>query len=63
MYAFEKNFPSAIENFTTALTILVPLLADEAKGNRQELLHKQVREFLFLLLKINSAVLLRLPIG
>lgn len=48
LYAYERNLQASIDNFKTALSILVPLLGQEPKGLRQELLHKQVIDYIFI---------------
>lgn len=46
LYSYEQNFPLALESFTTALKVLVPLLKQEPNGNRKELLQQQVMDWL-----------------
>lgn len=42
LYAYEQNFSAALDRFTSALNVLVPLLPQEPIGQRKELLQKQV---------------------
>ena len=46
LYAYEQNFQSALESYTSALNILVPLLRNEPVGKRKELLHQQILEWM-----------------
>lgn len=46
LYAYEQNISAALDRFTSALNILVPLLPQEPAGKRKELLQKQVMIFL-----------------
>lgn len=43
LYTYERRFDSALQSFTSALSILVPLLNSEPKGERRTLLYQQVR--------------------
>lgn len=42
LYTYEQNFQSALELFTAALNVLVPMLRDEPNGARKVLLQQQV---------------------
>lgn len=42
LYIYDQNFTAALEAFTSALNILVPLLKNEPLSPRRDLLHKQV---------------------
>lgn len=42
LYTYEQNFTMALESFTSALNVLVPLLKNDPAGPRKDLLHKQV---------------------
>lgn len=46
LYSYEQNFPSALESFTTALNMLVPLLKQEPNGKRKDLLQQQVMDWM-----------------
>lgn len=46
LYSYEQNFPLALESFTSALNILVPLLKQEPNGKRKELLQQQVMDWM-----------------
>lgn len=46
LYSYEHNFPLALESFTTALNLLVPLLKQEPNGKRKNLLQQQVMDWM-----------------
>lgn len=46
LYSYEQNFPLALDSFTTALNILVPLLKKEPNGKRKDLLQQQVMDWM-----------------
>lgn len=46
LYSYEQNFSAALDCFTSALNVLVPLLKDEPNGKRKELLQKQVMDWM-----------------
>ena len=45
LYLYERKFDAALESFTSALSILVPFLNKEPKGERRTLLIQQVLYF------------------
>ncbi|CAD7084987.1 unnamed protein product [Hermetia illucens] len=46
LYTYERRFDSALQSFTSALSILVPLLNSEPKGERRTLLYQQVTDWM-----------------
>lgn len=46
LYSYEQNNSAALDRYTSALNILVPLLPKEPPGHRKELLQKQVMEWM-----------------
>lgn len=42
LYLHDGNMQAAIDTFRAALSLLVPLLGNEPRGARKDLLHKQV---------------------
>lgn len=46
LYSYEQNFSVALDRFTSALNVLVPLLKQEPAGIRKEMLQKQVMEWM-----------------
>lgn len=46
MYSYEQNHVAALERYTSALNVLVPLLPHEPAGIRRDLLQKQVMEWM-----------------
>lgn len=42
LYTYEQNFSTALESFTSALNVLVPLIRQEPNGERKDLLQLQV---------------------
>lgn len=46
MYSYEQKFSAALDCFTSALNVLVPLLPQEPGGKRKELLQKQVLDWM-----------------
>lgn len=46
LYSYEQNNSAALERYTSALKILVPLLPKEPVGHRKELLQKQVMDWM-----------------
>lgn len=51
LYTYEQNFTAALECFTSALNVLVPILPQEPAGKRKEVLQKQVRNLLAMLIR------------
>lgn len=46
LYSYEHNHATALDCFTSALNVLVPLLPQEPVGIRKDLLQKQVMEWM-----------------
>lgn len=46
LYSYEKSHTTALDLYTSALNILVPLLPLEPSGSRKDLLQKQVMEWM-----------------
>lgn len=46
LYSYEQNHVAALDRYTSALKVLVPLLPQEPPGTRKELLQKQVMEWM-----------------
>lgn len=46
LYSYEQNHAAALDRYTSALNVLVPLLPQEPAGLRKDLLHKQVLEWM-----------------
>lgn len=46
LYSYEQNNSAALDRYTSALNILVPLLKQEPPGQRKEMLQKQVMEWM-----------------
>uniref|UniRef100_A0A1B0CF61 Serine/threonine-protein kinase ULK3 n=1 Tax=Lutzomyia longipalpis TaxID=7200 RepID=A0A1B0CF61_LUTLO len=46
LYAHEGNYRAALESLKTSLGSLVPLLGQEPKGQRRELLHQQIQAWM-----------------
>lgn len=42
LYLYEQNTMAALDCFTSALKVLVPILPQEPNGKRKEMLQKQV---------------------
>lgn len=46
LYSYEQNHVTALDRYTSALNVLVPLLPQEPPGIRKDLLQKQVMEWM-----------------
>lgn len=46
LYSYEQNHTAALDRYTSALNVLVPLLPQEPSGIRKDLLQKQVLEWM-----------------
>lgn len=46
LYSYEQNHVAALDRYTSALNVLVPLLPQEPTGTRRDLLQKQVMEWM-----------------
>lgn len=46
LYSYEQNNSTALERYTSALNVLVPLLKQEPSGIRREMLQKQIFEWM-----------------
>lgn len=46
LYSYEQNHAAALDRYTSALNVLVPLLPQEPAGTRKDLLQKQVLEWM-----------------
>lgn len=46
LYSYEQNHAAALERYTLALNVLVPLLPQEPPGLRRDLLQKQVLDWM-----------------
>lgn len=46
LYSFEQNHSAALDRYTSALNVLVPLLRQEPSGIRKDLLQKQVLDWM-----------------
>lgn len=46
LYSYEQNHVAALDRYTSALNVLVPLLPQEPAGTRRDLLQKQVMEWM-----------------
>lgn len=46
LYSYEQNHAAALDRYTSALNVLVPLLPQEPPGTRKDLLQKQVLEWM-----------------
>ncbi|XP_055323910.1 serine/threonine-protein kinase ULK3 [Sitodiplosis mosellana] len=46
LYSYEQNNSAALDRYTSALNVLVPLLKQEPSGQRREMLQKQVVEWM-----------------
>lgn len=46
LYSYEQNHATALERYTSALNILVPLLRQEPSGIRKDLLQKLVMHWM-----------------
>lgn len=46
LYSYEQNNSAALDRYTSALNVLVPLLKQEPTGQRREMLQKQVMEWM-----------------
>lgn len=59
LYQREHNIEATIDTFRSSLSLLVPLLGNEPKGVRKDLLHQQVGSldlFLFLFSAIQYSI-------
>lgn len=59
LYVYEKQFKKGLENLKTALGLLVPLLQNEPKGQRRDLLHQQVMHWMKEAESIKSLLLVK----
>lgn len=46
LYSYEHNHAAALDRYTSALNVLVPLLRQEPSGTRKDLLQKQIVEWM-----------------
>jgi serine/threonine-protein kinase ULK/ATG1 len=46
LYLYEKRLDVALESFKSALTMLMPQLTKEPKGQRRELLHQVIKSWI-----------------
>lgn len=46
LYSYEQNNSAALDRYTSALNILVPLLRQEPAGLRKDALQKQIMEWM-----------------
>lgn len=46
LYLYERRLDAALDSFTSALSVLVPLLNQEPKGDRRNLIYQQVNDWM-----------------
>lgn len=46
LYSYEQNHVAALDRYTSALKVLVPLLPNEPSGARKDLLQKQIMHWM-----------------
>lgn len=46
LYSYDQNNSAALDRYTSALNVLVPLVKQEPPGQRKEMLQKQVLEWM-----------------
>lgn len=46
LYSYEQNHVAALDRYTSALKVLVPLLPQEPSGARKELIQKQIMDWM-----------------